>query len=214
MTETLPSRKGTVLIVEDDPVSMEVLTRPLERIGGYTVEPLTCGEEALERMKSNGVDLLIVDIQLPNGISGLTMIRRLRDSGCGTPVLLVSAALTEDDERIARGVPFCRVAQKPIPPADLVETVEAMIDRYHVVGSLTGIQATLLSMRTDIAKLREELGPSGSKWMNGVKFATMFGYRFLVAAFLSVSGVLLAKYPKLLAVLEKALEEGLRVNGG
>ncbi len=177
-TPDTSSLKGTILVVDDNPDDREVLARPLERLAGYSVEPFECGEEALNRMKINGVELLIVDVHLrKTGISGLTFVRRLRERKCATPVLLLSAELNEDEERIARGFRHCRVLKKPVTGAVLVETVESMVDQYQVRATLAGIEVTLGVMNEAIARIPKP-GP--------ISLAGLLAYRTTVLIGLSV----------------------------
>lgn len=207
MTEHADSapRKGTILIVDDDEVSCEILREPLERIAGYRVEDFSCAEDAIGRAKDNGLEALIIDIRL-QGMSGITLIRKLRSMGVGTPCLLVSSQVTEDDERIARTIPWCRVVEKPIDGQDIVEAVESLIERHQVNGTLYGIHQTLLMVREEIADIRKDIGPKGARWLNVMKFMTMAGYRGLVTAFLLGLGWLLQEHPELVALVEGALK--------
>ena len=84
-----------VLLAEDDPAIAQPLSRALER-EGYEVVAVTDGSAALEATASERVDLLVLDLGLPE-MDGLEVCRRLRASGAQTPVLMLTARTDEVD---------------------------------------------------------------------------------------------------------------------
>ena len=81
-----------VLIVEDDPMVMEIHRRCIDQAKGYRVVGTAgTGERALELLQSLPVDLLILDIFMP-GIGGIDTLRTLRERGISLDVIVVSAA--------------------------------------------------------------------------------------------------------------------------
>jgi signal transduction histidine kinase len=86
---------ATLLIVEDDIGLARLLQRRLER-AGYTVFTTTSAEEAAQRVDQGGIDLLILDQQLPGGISGLDLYSRLKANNIDVPAILVTG-MQEDE---------------------------------------------------------------------------------------------------------------------
>lgn len=84
-----------LVIAEDDRAVRESLVRALE-LEGYTVEAVTNGAAALEVAGRSDVDLLIVDIGMPE-IDGLTVCRRLRSAGSRLPILVLTARAEVSD---------------------------------------------------------------------------------------------------------------------
>ena len=82
-----------LLIVDDEPPIRRFLHTTLAA-QGYRVEEAVDGEAALEFLKHNMVDLIILDLGLP-GMDGLEVVRRLRESGALTPIIILSS---RDDE--------------------------------------------------------------------------------------------------------------------
>ena len=72
-----------VLLAEDDTSISEPLARALRR-EGYKVEVSPDGPQALERALSGGIDLIVLDLGLPE-MDGLEVARRIRAEGHGTP---------------------------------------------------------------------------------------------------------------------------------
>ncbi len=90
-----PSRRATLLIVEDDLGLARLQQRRLER-AGYAVLTSASAEEAAQRAKHGDIDLFILDQRLPGGVSGLELYRRLKANGLDVPAILVTG-LREDE---------------------------------------------------------------------------------------------------------------------
>lgn len=86
------------MIAEDDRAVRESVTRALE-LEGYTVTAVTDGVAALEAASSPDVDLLLLDLGMPN-MDGLTVCRRLRSAGSRLPILVLTAR-TEVSDRVS-----------------------------------------------------------------------------------------------------------------
>ena len=84
-----------VLLAEDDTSISEPLSRALRR-EGYQVEITEDGPTTLGRALSDGVDLILLDIGLPE-LDGLEVCRRVRAEGNGVPVLILTARADEVD---------------------------------------------------------------------------------------------------------------------
>ena len=82
-----------VLIVDDEPPIRRFLKTALSA-QAYRVEEADDGETALDFLKRNPVDLVVLDLGLP-GMDGLEVLRRLRAQGTAVPVIILSS---RDDE--------------------------------------------------------------------------------------------------------------------
>lgn len=105
----------TVLFIEDQAESRELMQRVIERLDGVTMLTAASGEEGLALAASTRVDLVLVDINLP-GISGLDVLARLRaDEAARTlPVIAVSARAMDDDIRSGLDAGFDAYLTKPL----------------------------------------------------------------------------------------------------
>src|ERR1700760_2023617 len=83
-----------VLLAEDDTSISEPLSRALRR-EGYQVEVTEDGPTTLGRALSDGVDLILLDIGLPE-LDGLEVCRRVRAEGNSVPVLILTARADEE----------------------------------------------------------------------------------------------------------------------
>jgi len=116
-----------VLAVDDNPINLKLTRVVLERGG---VHPLTAtnGAEAIEVFRANPVDLVLMDIQMPD-MSGLEAARRLRQlegEGRHTPVIAVTAhAFPEEQEQFLReGMDAC--IAKPLDAATLWRLIDKL----------------------------------------------------------------------------------------
>jgi DNA-binding NtrC family response regulator len=81
--------KPRILIVDDDDVSCRLFTEVLEG-EGYQVQQAQSGEEAVERLRSEAYDLLLVDVRMP-GMSGLDVTRAMRQEQPALPIVVMTA---------------------------------------------------------------------------------------------------------------------------
>lgn len=96
-----PHQPRTVLVVDDSRMVRESLARTLAG-KGYRVEKATDGQEALERLQSGDIDLVVSDVEMPR-LDGFGLVRRLRTLGQpldALPVLILSSR-DQDSDRIA-----------------------------------------------------------------------------------------------------------------
>jgi two-component system cell cycle response regulator DivK len=117
----------TVLIVEDNELNMK-LFRDLLEAHGYLTIGTSNGYEALEIVRKQRPDLILMDIQLPQ-VSGLEVTRWIKDDPAlrMIPVVAVTAfAMKGDEERIREG--GCEAyLSKPISVGKFIETVRRFI---------------------------------------------------------------------------------------
>jgi len=84
--------KNRILVVDDEESIRWVLSTSLEK-QGYEVDLGVNGTEALEKAFSNNYSLIILDINMPD-ISGLTVLKELKDKDYKRPVVLITAQNT------------------------------------------------------------------------------------------------------------------------
>jgi CheY-like chemotaxis protein len=89
-----------ILIVDDSKLARMVVTSALRRIRpDWTITEATSGEEALAAVQKGGVQIALVDFNMP-GMDGLALVAKLRQTDARMPIAVVSANL--QDEIIAR----------------------------------------------------------------------------------------------------------------
>ena len=123
---------GTVLIVEDDQDISTLMARYLER-EGLTTRTAAHGEEALSVLDGGGVDLVLLDINLP-GIDGFEVLQSVRRTS-HVPVIIVSARQEEMDAIFGLGAGADEYVTKPFSPRVLVARVRALLRRVDAVST-------------------------------------------------------------------------------
>jgi DNA-binding response OmpR family regulator len=117
------------LVVEDDPDIVELLVHYL-RAEGFLVDALGDGKRALDRIRIESYDLLVLDLQLP-GLDGLSLCaevrrdKRTRD----VPVVMLTARGDEADRIVGLEMGADDYVVKPFSPKELVARVRALFRR-------------------------------------------------------------------------------------
>ena len=89
MTHVPPNPGRTILLVDDEPAVLHLFKRLLSAEGALILEAQT-GAEALEIARQTRLDLVILDVKLPD-VSGTEVLRRLRRIDAGVPVVIVTS---------------------------------------------------------------------------------------------------------------------------
>lgn len=124
---------GTVLVVDDDPVIVNLLQVNFE-IEGYEVLAATGGEAGLAQARSGHPDVIVLDVMMP-GLDGIEVARRLRGDPQTKiiPIIFLSAKAQADD--IALGLTLADdYVTKPFEPLELLERVAAALVRSRSSG--------------------------------------------------------------------------------
>jgi two-component system alkaline phosphatase synthesis response regulator PhoP len=117
------------LVVEDDPDIVELIDHYL-RAEGFEVESVADGRLALERLRSGGYGVLILDLQLP-GLDGLRVCAELRRDKrtSALPIVMLTARGDEADRVVGLEVGADDYIVKPFSPKELVARVRALLRR-------------------------------------------------------------------------------------
>ena len=116
-----------ILIVDDD-LSMRLLLAEYFRRLGYEVEEKESAEEGLEPALSGRFDCFIFDVTMP-GMSGLELLRRVRDRGVQTPAMFLTAHDAVDDKVAGFQAGADDYLAKPFSPRELEVRVESLLRR-------------------------------------------------------------------------------------
>ena len=116
-----------VLLAEDDTSISEPLSRALRR-EGYQVEVTEDGPTTLGRALSDGIDLILLDIGLPE-LDGLEVCRRVRAEGSGVPVLILTARADEVDTVVGLDAGADDYVTKPFGPREFLARMQVALRR-------------------------------------------------------------------------------------
>ena len=117
---------GTVLVVDDEPVVRDLVTRMLEE-RGFTVRAASAGSEAVEMLERLEVDALITDLTMP-GMSGTEVARIALERHARLPVLFITGHHGGDVRWEGAGPPPA-VLHKPFAPEELFDALDRAFSR-------------------------------------------------------------------------------------
>ncbi|PID38862.1 MAG: two-component system response regulator CreB [Proteobacteria bacterium] len=120
---------ATILVVDDDAHIREVVQYALER-EGYTVHVAPNGADGLARAQRGDIDLLVLDILMPE-MDGLEVCRALRRES-QLPVIFLSSKGDEIDRIVGLELGGDDYLAKPFSPRELIARVRAVLRRHHL----------------------------------------------------------------------------------
>jgi DNA-binding response OmpR family regulator len=132
-----------LLVVEDDAAISEPLVRALAR-EGHDVEHVGTGAAALERIGAGGVDLVVLDIGLPD-VDGVEVCRRARTDQPRVAILVLTARSSELDEVLGLDAGADDYVTKPFSLSVLSARVRALLRR----GGDDGAEREVAGVRVD-----------------------------------------------------------------
>ncbi len=116
-----------ILVIEDDPASLELLKYLLEQ-GGHSVATATDGAAGLKAALGNEFDIVLCDLQLPE-LTGHEVATRLRATQAWrvVPLVAVTAYSMPGDRGTAIAAGFTEYLTKPIEPESILTTVNQLL---------------------------------------------------------------------------------------
>jgi two-component system copper resistance phosphate regulon response regulator CusR len=142
-----------ILIIEDEDEIADFLVRGL-REEGFTIERAADGEEGWHHLKTGTWDMVLLDWWLP-GTDGLSLLRRLRQAGRTTPVLLLTArdAIPDRVRGLDNGADdyLC----KPFAFDELLARIRVLVRRHEQTQA---VELTYHDVRVNLATHRAERG--------------------------------------------------------
>lgn len=125
-----------ILIVDDEKSLVKGLKYTLER-EGFEVHAAYDGQEALDFLQENKVDIIILDLMLPK-VDGLDVCRRIRQRGNKTPIIMLTAKGDDVDKIIGLELGADDYMAKPFNPRELVARIRAVLRRSST-NTQTGV---------------------------------------------------------------------------
>ena len=118
-----------ILLAEDEVDLNNVVTRYLKK-NGYSVDSVLDGEEALDYLEYSEYDLVILDIMMPK-VDGFEVIKKLRDKGNHTSVLMLTARDSADDKVKGLDLGADDYIVKPFDFNELLARIRAVVRRKY-----------------------------------------------------------------------------------
>jgi len=122
-------RRLRVLVAEDNAVNQRLAVRLLEK-KGHAVTVARDGAEALEALRQNNYDVVLMDVQMPimDGMEAVAQLRETeRESGRHTPVIAVTAHARREDEAECLAAGMDAFVTKPIRASELFSAIDRLL---------------------------------------------------------------------------------------
>lgn len=137
---------GRILIVDDDPNTLEILRRWLKREGYETVSADN-GQACLDALGTEAIDVIVLDVMMP-GMDGLQVCERLREHPAwrGIPVVLLTAK--DDIETRSRGMLLgvSEYLTKPVNKLELFARLQAQLHSRELERKLDATAAAVANL--------------------------------------------------------------------
>jgi len=124
--------KYNLLVVDDIPINVEVISELL-RAAGYQVMESLGGQDALDQIKQHRPDLMLLDLMMPD-VSGEEVMQQVRadESLRDLPVILVTARASQEDRLLGLGLGADDYLAKPIVTEELLLRVKGILTRIEM----------------------------------------------------------------------------------
>ena len=129
-----------ILVCDDDKDIVEAIDIYLTQ-EGYHVQKAYDGEEAIQVLKNNQVDLLVIDIMMPK-LDGIRATLKIRENN-PLPIIILSAKSEDADKILGLNIGADDYVTKPFNPLELVARVKSQLRRYTQLGSVSHKQGNV-----------------------------------------------------------------------
>lgn len=119
--------KSSILIVDDETIARKSLSDIL-RLEGFNVNSVPNGQAAVEYVRTNHVDLMVVDLRMP-GMDGLEVVQVVNQLAPDTEIVLLTAYASTETAIQALRLRIHDYLQKPASPTQIVSSVKKGLDR-------------------------------------------------------------------------------------
>lgn len=132
-----------ILVCDDDREIVEAIEIYLSK-EGYNVIKAYDGLEAIEILKKEDIQLLLIDIMMPR-LDGLRATLKIREKS-GIPIVILSAKSEDSDKVIGLDVGADDYITKPFNPLELIARVKSQLRRYTKLGTMAGQKSNVYTV--------------------------------------------------------------------
>jgi two-component system alkaline phosphatase synthesis response regulator PhoP len=152
MTNGLSTSRTQIVVIEDEPDIVEVVTYNLKR-EGYKVLSVNRGDEGLNLVRNQSPNLVVLDLMLP-GMDGLSVCQQLKSDPItrDIPIIIVSAKGEESDVVIGLELGADDYLSKPFSPRELLARIKAVLRRGSTSESRVKEKIVTQDLTIDVAR--------------------------------------------------------------
>jgi len=149
------------LLIVDDELRIREVVREYALLNSYEVSEASDGLEAIEKIKEEDFDCVILDIMMPNldGFSACKQIKQIKD----VPIIMLSARQEEYDKLFGFEIGVDDYVVKPFSPKELMARIKVVVERYkgkeNKVYKFEGLEIDVLGRVVTIDGVRANLTP-------------------------------------------------------
>ena len=122
-----------ILLAEDEIALAKAIVKIFEK-SNYSIDAVHNGEDALDYLEAGNYDCAVLDIMMPK-VDGITVLKRLRESGSDLPVCMLTAKSEIDDKVLGLDSGANYYLTKPFDAKELLAAVRAITRSGHVLDS-------------------------------------------------------------------------------
>src|SRR5437764_9754097 len=137
----MPAKKTTILAADDEPQLLSLISRNLQ-LEGYDVLAASDGQQALELIENNTLDLVLLDVMMPK-MDGFTVCYRVREFS-SVPIIIITARGQDQDKVRGLDLGADDYLTKPFSVDELLARVRAVIRRsqFSTLEYAQGLRTT------------------------------------------------------------------------
>ena len=115
------------ILIVDDEIRIREVVKEYAKVSGYECQEAQNGKEAIEMVRNNDFDCIILDIMMPelDGFSACKKIKEIKD----VPVIMLSARTEEDDKLFSFDIGVDDYVTKPFSPKELMARIKVVTER-------------------------------------------------------------------------------------
>ena len=177
-----------ILIVDDDPVTRNLLTKKLTK-AEYQVTAAEDGVEAVRFISKQHFDVVLTDLMMPGGVDGIGVLETAKENNIKTDVILITAHGTMDNAILAMKKGATDYLQKPINFDELFLRLEKIQTLKHLMKNasdlreamevteqtsgetIQNLELTVAELETNLADLKSTLSRSDISAEERIKLA-------------------------------------------
>lgn len=124
--------KVNILVCDDDKEIVDAIEIYLQQEGYHVIKAYD-GEQAIEQLEKNDVQLLIMDVMMPR-LDGIRATLKIRENS-SIPIIILSAKTEDSDKILGLNIGADDYVEKPFNPLELVARVKSQLRRYTQLGN-------------------------------------------------------------------------------